>query len=377
MNETIDITVGSEPAESLSDDFYCNWIEKKIPSPVVDRKYRGTVQIVYCSTTSDDKSVTFENCEFEHIIIKNQNISKISKMNFKNCRIGTISFFHCSTTVNFESTSLQLATFESCNIPQIRIERSKLDVISFEQNSVAKNISIVNDSRIETLDNKDADFDKVILHASLVDYIHINKTINKLEIAEGAVLESFCIENKDELQRFLETLKNIIKTTKNGTHSQIEMELRHQQQIILAAYNCYTNKNKFQEMDICLLRLRKINCLINRLCTKNHLKKIIYLVDDFVLGKMFGWGIKIFNSLITSLSIIGTFAVIYFFFLKDRYANIYECIYISCAESVNRFFNANEVDPISILPNFDTIEQIIGVIILTILTGVIARKIIR
>ncbi len=45
--------------------------------------------------------------------------------------------------------------------------------------------------------------------------------------------------------------------------------------------------------------------------------------------------------------------------------------------SVNRFFNANEVDPISILEHFDTAEQIVGVIILTIFTGVIARKIIR
>ena len=51
--------------------------------------------------------------------------------------------------------------------------------------------------------------------------------------------------------------------------------------------------------------------------------------------------------------------------------------FLSAEASVNRFFNVNELDPMPILGHFDTTEQIIGVIILTIFTGVIARKIIR
>ncbi|HJI60703.1 MAG TPA: hypothetical protein OIM34_01760 [Ruminococcus bromii] len=131
---------------------------------------------------------------------------------------------------------------------------------------------------------------------------------------------------------------------------------------------------------MCLVNLRKIDCALKKIDSKNFFQKALYYTMDFVLGKMFGWGVKISNTLVTaSVTILG-FTVLYFYFLyikleeNKEFASI---ISMSLTASINRFFNVNEVNPMTILPYFDTVEQIVGIVMLTIITGVLVRKIIK
>ena len=178
-------------------------------------------------------------------------------------------------------------------------------------------------------------------------------------------------------------MKGLLKRKKKlskGNRAQRKIVARHQKQIILAAFNQYEDEHKYQELDMCLVNLRKIDCALKKIDSKNYFQKVLYSTMDFVLGKMFGWGVKISNTLVTaSVTILG-FAVLYFYFLYiklEENKGFASIISMSLTSSINRFFNVNEVNPMTILPYFDTVEQIVGIVMLTIITGVLVRKIIK
>lgn len=375
MDEIFDVTSGAEIICEEEHSTKAYWNNKLLPDEIINLKFPSEVEIAYSKTPK--KKLVFKNCIFDTISIKNEHAEKIKEFKFINCQINSVRFFRSDVIIVIESSSIQSFALERCNIPRLRIESSKVENIFFESGSKTDE-TIINDSYITKLTSMDAEINKLELHSSHMEFLHIYNSINLLDIREGAVLERFIIENKEELKRFLKTLKkNNQNALKDGTVSRKTVELKHQHQIMIAAYNQYADENRFQEMDMCLVRLRKINCRLNSLSTNNMLKKAGYLIEFLIMGKMFGWGVQIMNSLITSAIIIIAFAGIYFYALISSMDSVGQCIQVSLMASVNRFFNVNEVNPISILEHFDTAEQIIGVIILTIFTGVIARKIIK
>ncbi len=375
MDEIFDVTSGAERIGEGGNSQRSYWNNKLLPDTIKDLKFTGEVEIAYSKTA--EKKLVFENCIFDTVSIKNERSEQLKEIRFINCRIGSVRFFQCDITIVIESSSVQSFVLDYCNIPRIRIESSEIRNISFEASSKTNEVLIINDSYVTKFTNIDAEINTLELHSSHIEFLHIDDSIRSLDIKEGAVLERFFIDNKDELKNFLKTLQDRQNALRDGTVSQKMVELKHQHQIMIAAYDQYADENRFQEMDMCLVRLRKIDCRSNSLSTKNLLKKAIYLIEYLVLGKMFGWGVQIVNSLVTSAAIIAVFALIHFRVLISSMDSVGQCIKISLMSSVNRFFNVNEIEPIAILGDLDTAEQIIGVIILTIFTGVIARKIIR
>ncbi len=349
-----------------------------LSSKTRDRKFFVEVEIISCKTP--DKKLTFDCCIFDKISIKQESNESIQEIRFKNCEINEISFRGCNgIRIVFESSPVQTISLENCDKSNIRIENSNVQMLSFMGIGEITEVSIAgipDEICIGTINSNETQINKLKLNHCHVESIYVG-FIDLLEIEKGATLDYFYIYSKEELQRFLNILKKRQNELANGSISQKEAELNYQQKILLAAFNQYSAKNKFQEMDACLVRLRRINCRLNRLNTRNLLKKTGYLIENFILGKMFGWGVRIVNSVITASVIIVAFALIYFVALRHSVGNAWQCIQICFESSINRFFNVSEVNPILILEHFDTAEQIIGVIILTIFTGVIARKIIR
>lgn len=375
MKEVFDITKVAEiisPRADIAENLCRNEL---LPGKIKNYRFSGDLEIDHCET--DNKKLRFENCVFDNIIIKNESLRQLEEMKFIGCEINSVEFFRCSINAVFEMSQITSIKFDDCEMPKIKIESSEVQSISFESNGSADELFISGRCSIGKIECKDVRIGKLRFHSSHIEHIYTDSSIGLLELNEGAELDRFFIENKDELKNFLNTLKEKRKKLRSGTVSQRNVELRHQNVIILALYNQYADENRFKEMDVCLVILRRIDCWLNRLLSKNPLRKFLYLAEDFVLGKMFGWGVQVVNSLITSGAVIALFAVIHFIKLREQIGSVWQCMFISAEASINRFFNVNEIDPMPILGHFDTTEQIIGVVILTIFTGVIARKIIR
>lgn len=377
MTEQIDVTRGAQRIESDSDSAAFDWKDKTLPSEIKELRFPGEVTLHYTETNSEKKKLLFDGCEFNIINIKNEKTEKIREIVFRNCRMDELRIYHSDTNITLENSEAEALIIDYCDISKIKLEGSEVKSVSLENKSEIKELRITNESAVDKLDNKDAKIETLEIHSSQVEFVHIHNSIGSLELGEGARLERFSIDGLDKLKRFLNELRQRQKNVRGGTRSQMQVELRHQHQIVLAAFNQYADENRFQEMDMCLVRLRQLSCDLSRIGAKNRLKKAAYMIENLVLGKMFGWGVQIINSLVTSAVIIAVFAVIYFFALINSVNDVWQCIQMSAGASVNRFFGADPAEGSAILEHFDTIEQIIGVIILTIFTGVIARKIIK
>ncbi len=317
MREVFDVTAGAEMICEEEQSKKNNWHDQLLPSKIKNLKFSSEVEIAYSKTT--EQKLVFENCIFDTISIKNEHAAHMKEIRFINCQINAIRFFQSDITIVIGSSSVQSFVLDYCHIPKLRIESSEVKSISLASSSKADAVLIINDSCVTKFTCLDAAVDTLELHSSHIEFLHINAPIRSLDIKEGAVLERFFIDNKEGLKRFLKTLQNRQKALRGGTVSQKVVELKHQHQIMIAAYDQYADENRFQEMDLCLVRLRKINCRSNSLSTNDPLKKLGYLIESFVLGKMFGWGVQIVNSLITSAVIIIAFACIYFQALISSY----------------------------------------------------------
>lgn len=378
MSDIVDIMNYGEAISGSAFEHKVDFSNQILPNEIADRKFSD--EIILKDTKTDTKKLCIKNCIFKYLNIKDEDADEIREINFKNCNIKKLRVFQSSILLNFDECNIDTLVIESGNEMKIKIEASDFEIISLEKSSRIRNISITQESTITKLDSKDASIDKILIHSSFVKTVHINHSIGELELAQGAQLERLSIDNKSDLNLFLKGLLKRKKKLSKGNRAQRKIVARHQKQIILAAFNQYDDEHKYQELDMCLVNLRKIDCALKKIDSKNYFQKVLYSTMDFVLGKMFGWGVKISNTLVTaSVTILG-FAVLYFYFLYiklEENKGFASIISMSLTSSINRFFNVNEVNPMTILPYFDTVEQIVGIVMLTIITGVLVRKIIK
>lgn len=103
------------------------------------------------------------------------------------------------------------------------------------------------------------------------------------------------------------------------------------------------------------------------------------LLASFFIGTLFGWGVNIRNSLYTTLGTIFMYAFIYFGTLEEiRQENVATIFMESLQISTERFFSLRDTAyELQLLPFFETQESLVGLIIITITTAMIVRKIIR
>lgn len=320
MKEVFDITQGAQIISAKADLAENLWRNELLPDKITNYKFSGDLEIDHCETGG--KKLRFENCIFDNIIIKNGSSRQIEELKFIGCKINSVEFFRCGINVVFETSEVTSVKFDDCEMPKIKIESCDVHSISFGSKGSAEELFISGKCDIGKIECKDVRIGKLRLHSSHIEYIYTDSSIDLLELTEGAELDRFFIENKDELKKFLSTLKDKRTKLRGGTVSQKNVELRHQNVIILALYNQYADENRFKEMDACLVILRSINCRLNRLLTKNPLRKLGYMTEDFVLGKMFGWGVQVINSLITSAAVIVLFALIHFVKLKEQTSSV-------------------------------------------------------
>lgn len=349
-----------------------DWSEKIIPGSLTGLRIHGVVTLKNSKTY--EKALNVDHCFFDYLNIKDEDNAEIERFVFKECKIEQVRFFQCIVKIQLVDCFIEkLFVDGGSNISEINIQGCTINNIIIEKNSSINLISVNEDTKIETFDSRDGSISVLKVNSSHIGFLRINKTIGDILLSNGGSLDRFAIEQDNSLKSFFDTLNNKRKSvsSKNSLTGKLA-EARCQKAIILAALSEYEIEHRFYEADLCLIRLRSIDIAIKKLQSSNSVKIMLYTFEYFLIGIAFGWGVKIYNTIVTSCVVMLLFAVFYLYKMLNEW-NIWKCIRIS----IGNFFNLNSTVLYPELLRVDLAEEIVGVIMLTILTGVIVRKIIR
>lgn len=347
-----------------------DWSKKIIPSRISGIKFDGVV--ILKNTKTDNKKVYIDHCFFDYINIKEES-EEIESFKFVSSKIEQVRFFKCDTTIHYIDCFIDKLILDGMSkIDKLNLEGCNVGTVILEKGTVIDQISITGDSNVTMIDCRDGDIEDIIINNSKVEYIRINHKVGNISLGNGASLERFSIEKEHAFRDFTKTLKEKRKAVSKGTFSEKIAEALRQKSIFLAALNQYGEDHKFDEADLCLVNLRSIECAIKRIESKNIFVRLYHIAENFIVGEALGWGVKISNTLLTSAIIMLIFASVFYFKLSFE-RGILGCIKVS----IENFFNLNSLEVIPKLGNLDLLEQLVGVIMLTIFTGVIVRKIIK
>lgn len=307
-------------------------------------------------------SIVFRNCKFRSNVDIRSTRSKISflKCIFEN----KISLFKIIGNINFEESSAENVLYEESNIDSLTFKNFSGNKIACLKTRIGE-LKLIQSSINNIRMQKSSDVEKFLIRRSTIELLEI-KMFRDLEYSNSNInnIKLSTINIKEFRKIFM---------TKN------KIDINRGYEMLLAIYSSFLSRNLYGEIDKCLLLLRDFECMSKIYTKKSIVRKVIYNVQYFILGKMFGWGIKISNNICTALAVIFAYACIYTSTLESiKKGLIIENFKIALKTSVNRFFNiGNTQYTYTLLSHLDTQESIIGIILMTIVTGVIVRKIIK
>lgn len=347
-----------------------DWTKKTIPNAISGIKFDGVV--ILKNTKTDSKKLNLDHCFFEYINIKEES-EEIRTFRFVSCKIEQVRFFNCETDIHYADCYIDKLILDGrSKIAKLDIEGCSVGTIILEKGTTIDRLSITGDSNVNMIDCRDGDIGNIVINNSKVEYIRINHKVGNISLGNGASLERFSIEKEHAFKEFTKALKEKRKIASKGTFSEKIAEAQCQKSIFLAALSQYGSDHKFDEADLCLVNLRSIECAIKRIESRNIFIKAYHIAENFIVGGALGWGVKISNTLLTAVIMMLVFASIFYYKISDE-RSLLGCVKVS----IENFFNLNSSEIIPRLGNLDLLEQIVGVIMLTIFTGVIVRKIIK
>lgn len=320
--------------------------------------------------------------EFENCVFQDLKLSKIGceEIRFINCAIEgelrifkgkmhTISIRSCqniSKLIVEEASSINSENHLSLKITNSGISYLKIIATEFasieftDVNSSCEFINFVRGGKVEKL-----------YVSCNIENLAIKELPKVILTKEGKIadveLESI---DKKTLRKYE---KEIVDCNKNG---HIDNEFLRYKSVVLAAYESFEKRKMFTESDICLFEIRRLGILIKKSNSPLPVK-IAFMLEKFFAENCFGWGINIINNIVTMLCVITGFSGIYYVIAlvgEEERLPFKKCFEIA----MNRFFTigSNEFS-YTFLPYMDSLESIMGVILLTVITGVLVRKIIR
>ena len=99
------------------------------------------------------------------------------------------------------------------------------------------------------------------------------------------------------------------------------------------------------------------------------------LLKRYLFGGIFGWGIHLWNILLSAIGLIAFFAILYTSIGAGAFLDM---IILSAQSFISSFFGQwPEYSPVGILSILITLESMLGVIFITILVGAYIRKLLR
>lgn len=321
------------------------------------------------------EDIIFEDCEFNNI-----------KLTEIGCR--SIRFIRCAIhgELHIFKGRIKKLYFRNCSlISHVLIEESVRQEEDFSiqfLETIVLVLKIIDTylKKLEFSDVNSACNEIEFIRDSKVERLYVNCPIKKLKIRELPRI-SLSMEGGIEFIHLEKINSRILKiyekeAINENNKSHLDDILLRYKSIVLASYKSFEKRKMFSEADICLFEIRRLGILVKKV-TSHFLGKSFYSFGRFVVEDCFGWGILISNNIITSFTVILSFSLLYF--SSDHNAQASNLGFIKCLEiSFNRFFliGSDEYN-YSFFPLFDSLESILGVVLLTIFTGVLLRKVIR
>lgn len=341
---------------------------------IKDRRFERNVTI---ENIKGNDTLEFENCVFQDIKLSSINCENV---HFVNCsiegelriykgKIQNISIRNCQQITRFvleegntpgTETGMQLKVTSS-NIGELKIAATRLKLLDFmDVNSTCAFINFVRGGSVDELKSS-CPIEKLLV-----------KELPKIVLSKEGKFSLIELEyiDKKTLRRYE---KEIVDFNHNG---HMDDDYLRYKSVVLAAYEAFENKKMFQESDICLFEIRRLGILIKK-ADKALPMKIGYSLSQFLIEYCFGWGINIINNVITMLAVITGFSGLYYGIAKMQGEVGFH--FAKCFEiAVNRFFlvGTDEYDYV-FLSYMDSLESILAVVLITVITGVLVRKIIR
>lgn len=327
------------------------------------------------------------NCCFNKFVVKNQfsdnNKGSLHEIVFKSCVIGTIEIYKCNNIkfVFDNCDGISHGKIDSIEVDQslvsfMKIEKSNVQTLSYSKSKV-ENMWVVNNSSVDKTDCKDSNVSNLnVTTSSRIDYLRTNGTIDNLELKEGAYLKRFSIDGYNELLTFLKKMRSErTKPAVAETKPAQQHKIWKQKMILLALLSDYEKDHRFSEADKCLIELRSTENMDKRIDGHKFIAGLSYVF----LELMCGWGVKVYNILYSTIAVIILFALLMFYSLFKTLNGVDFCDFLNCLWiSFCSFFNLDSnLNINSCMDTLITIEEACGIIILTVFTGMIVRKIIR
>jgi len=389
------------------------------------------------------KNIIFRNCIIEKGEIKNL---KCDRIDFIDCQVNThLSFFKNQlNTINIENLKsnkikfidldvslLNLIRIKSDDVEIDHITQSKIQKIFFKDSDILSNVYIKNvnieECMVNNVNTKDFLLKNIILKSgkvsiseSKMDLISIEKLFSEnlnCELAKNNsklcyIKDIIC--KKESILLFTEgfyenlTIKQNIKylkvdfTTANFISLNLSEEL----------YKFLTNKEAYKFLFISDNLLQNIDTLkilskmfgdnyefnlqdecyywfnnlkLQYLIKNSDFHKKVYYFLILIIGKIFGWGVRLQNIFFSFIFITISFGFVYGYFL-NKYHLVIDFHNVKLNTYVDGFL-ISFLTMLNYFSDFDyqnyiifiimIIQSIISIIFLTILTGSIVRKLVR
>lgn len=324
-------------------------------------------------------SIIFKKCEFyDDIMIKNIEANVLfQECTFhKKVRIHYDEKYHGNSFEFIYTTINNNIIFDGFNGELIKLLRSKVNKIELEQYLNVKNLHI-QDCEFDTFRFRRPKIDNITMVSSFIyqffdlnielcELLYIDNTeINNMRISES--FKKNIINNEIPHIFFLDNEDNYLKWSRIADS-------------LLVMHHTFEKDRHFDYADKTFQLLR--NARVRRTIYDRHanlFNKMKVIFESFFIGTLFGWGVNLKNSLYTIIAIIMLYSLLYMNRLYTvGYTHIGPLIRKSLQISTERFFNLREsAYDYNLLPYFETQQSLIGIIVITITTAMIVRKIIR
>lgn len=319
-------------------------------------------------------NIHFKNCIFRKNL-KFSSLNLVKEIKFENCIFEKELIFHEVTTPLLEfigTESYKIKLSGNTSFKNVKFMKSTCTDFLAQNLHELKNFSITFSEIISVKVVSSNGPESLTINNSTIEFLILSKYPTYANVDSS--LKQLEIQNvKFSNNLFKKELKDVFNK-KGANKTELPAELLKKMNFNLALYNSFNNRNQFEEADQTLYRVRIINNYYKQATSKTSFDKLYFKIVGFIGQYGFGWGIKISQNILTSFFLILAFAVFYTFrFPLDE--KFFITFFHHLTQSTLLFFDAGS--PEEYYDIYGAIEEILGIFMITILTGVLVRKIIK
>lgn len=334
-------------------------------------KNREITQELLLSTFSG-AAVSFQDCIF-HEKVELRSLTLKESVRFQNCQFCQDLYFYAVKVPKVEIIGSSAGKFlvEKSEISHVKCTNVQIDSLSL---SLAKPVdtllflqsqftSVTVKGKIQgELKLQDSELPLLSLE-NRPEIVLISSQLAQLEIQNYLLRDK---DFKEEIQRLFDK--------KQASSVPITTLLNRKIAVYLALYNAYVQRNLFEETDQVLYRLRILNNYNKQESVKSPLKTLYFRLNGWICRHCFGWGIRISQNILSVACIIVGFTLVYtLLFPLDL--PLFSGVLFHLQQSFFLFFNVG--NPEDLYGMMGVLEEFIGIFMITVLTGVVVRKLIK